>query len=366
MVRVRTTSRNFRLEDTAFLNGVSMDESGKCQIVKRFIYNIVDNSDSMRRRAILDLETLVPAKGSCMADDARYTMKSATWNCFDWKKQSTKFYIDATYSRTSKDDEAKAPWRLAPFNVNTEAAEQEVPFKLAYNANNVRCLPVVNSAGDPIDAITRAVVTEHSFSFYAKFFDLDLVDEYSNSINSTPMRILGQSYPAGTLFLMPFSVSKFVTYEDDGYTVKWKYRQINMKIRHHKEGWKREMLDVGNRARFDNRAPEIIYQYYEFNSSNGSFSTTPVWTDAKTYHAHDAGYRSWLSENKDAAKNLPAHVPYEFGENIPLTAEGAVNTWVLSQDIASPYYTGYPSKSFNEFRSLNWNCLGIPDEIQEM
>ena len=230
---------NFRLDTTTFTAGGSMDNSGKCQIVKRFLYDIIDNSPEARRRSILDLETLVPVKGSCMSDDARYTLKSAVWNCLDWRNQSTKFFIDATYQRISDDDAASAPWNLAPFNIVTSAVEQEIPFKLAYNSKNQRCIPVVNSAGDPIDATTREVLPQYAFSFYAKNYDIGNIVEYSNSINKSAEKILGQRYAAGTLFLMPFNVSCLVTYEDDGYTEKWKYYQVDMCIRYNAEGWRR-------------------------------------------------------------------------------------------------------------------------------
>ena len=350
---------NFRLETTMFTAGGSMDESGRCQIVKRFLYNIVDNSEAKRQRSILDLETLVPVKGSCMSDDIRYTMKSATWNCLDWKSQSTKFYIDVTYRRISDDDKASAPWNLAPFNTSNNAVEQEIPFKLAYNDKNKLCIPVVNSAGDPIDATTREVIRQISFSFYAQEYDEDNIEEYSNSINRSAQRILGHRYPAGTLFLMPFTVTDLVTYEDDGYTVKWKYCQVDMCIRYRAEGWKRLLLNVGNRARFgSSKAPELIYQYYPF--SNGAFATTPVWADAKTYHQANKTY-----QNTQKSKNLPASIPYEYGENIPLTNGGKVNTDVLNTDITAANYSGYPSRSFNEFKTISWTGLDLPTEIKK-
>lgn len=351
---------NFRLETTMFTAGGSMDESGRCQIVKRFLYNIVDNSEAKRQRAILDLETLVPVKGSCMSDDIRYTMKSATWNCLNWQNQSTKFYIDATYRRVSDDDEAGAPWKLAPFNIVTGAVEQEIPFKLAYNDKNKRCIPVVNSAGDPIDATTKEVIRQISFSFYAQKYDDDNVEEFSNSINRSAQRILGHRYPAGTLYLMPFNVTDLVTYEDDGYTEKWKYCQVDMCIRYRAEGWKQILLNVGNRARFgSSKAPENIYQYYPF--SNGTFATKPVWVDAKTYYTANEQYKKAVK----GMSHLPASLPYEYGENIPLTNSGAVNTDVLNTDITSPNYSGYPSRQFNEFKTISWTGLDIPSEIRK-
>lgn len=186
---------------------------------------------------------------------------------------------------------------------------------------------------------------------------MDNVAEFSNSVNSSAQRILGRKYSAGTLFLMPFSVSQLVTYKDDGYTVQWKYYQVDMTIRYCAEGWKRVLLNVGNRARFgNNKAPENIYQYHPY--VNGSFAVSPVWTDAVTYHAHDAAYRQVRSESD------PQHVPYEFGENIPLTSSGNVNTTILHTDITSDSFSGYPSRSFNEFKTLNWRALNIPSELK--
>ena len=78
----RTVSNNFRLETTTFTAGGSMDESGKCQIVKRFLYNIVDNSESMRQRSILDLETLafrfVQTLSVCAPDALKIYFKTET------------------------------------------------------------------------------------------------------------------------------------------------------------------------------------------------------------------------------------------------------------------------------------------------
>lgn len=354
---------NFRLETTTFTSGGSMDENGRCQIVKRFLYNIIDNSEENRRRATLDLEKLVPVKGSCMADDARYTLKSATWNCLDWRNQSTKFYIDATYRRVSDDDEASAPWNLAPFNISTSAVEQEIPFRLAYNSKNKLCVPVVNSAGDPIDATTREILDQFTFSFYAETYDTEKVHEYSNSVNKTAERILGQKYPAGTLFLMPFTVSPMLTYEDDGYTEKWKYFQVTMTIRYRAEGWERVLLDIGNRARFDSNVPEEIYQYYPFNGS--AFATKPVWSDAKTYHQKNKEYQDKINGNSELKKKFPSNLPYEYGENLPLTSEGKVNTSILSKDIAKKDYEGYPERRFNEFKTMIWSGLDIPSEVKK-
>ena len=314
--------------------------------------------------SILNLEKLVPLKGSCMSDDSRYILKSATWNCLDWRNQSTKFYIDATYRRVSDDDEASSPWNLAPFNISNSSIEQEIPFTLAYNSKNKRCIPVVNAAGDPIDATTKEVIPQTSFSFYAEEYDIGNIAVYSNSVNNSPQKILGQNYAAGTLFLMPFQVTCLITYEDDGYTEKWKYYQVDMTVRYREEGWTREILNVGNRARFNGKIiPEIIYQYYLFN--NGTFAATPVFTTAAVYQSHYSAYRSWLTANKNAAARLPAHVPYEFAENIPLTATGAVNTAVLNTDITDPNYAGYPSRKFNEFKTMKWNGLDLPDEIKK-
>ena len=104
---------------------------------------------------------------------------------------------------------------------------------------------------------------------------------------------------------------------------------------------------------------------WSFNEANATFATSPVWTDAKTYHERDKKYREWLSANQAAAKNLPAHIPYEYGENIPLTASGTVNTSVLNTDITSPEYSGYPSRTFNEFKTLKWTGLDLPSEIKK-
>ena len=355
---------NFLLEDTAFINGGNMDDQGRCQIVKRFIYTIRDNTEANRKRAIIDLASLVPAKGSCMKEDPRYTLKSATWDCYDWKNQSVKFYIDATYRRVS-DDLANAPWNLAPFGISNNAIEREIPFRLAYNKRNKRCIPVVNTAGDPLAATTTETIQQYNFSFYARDYDIENSEIYANSINKNSQRILGKKFRAGTLLLPPFTITPMVTYDDDGVTELWRYFQINMSIQFCAAGWDRVLLNVGNRARFSiNKTPELVFQYSRFNQSNHQFYTEKTWTDAKTYHADNSAYRDWLETHPDYARYLPANIPYEYGENLPLNSIGYVDSDILNADIADADFSGYPERSFREFPMLSWSGLNLPAEIK--
>ncbi len=363
----RTVSENFELEDVAFIKGGSMDESGKCQITKRWIYNIVDNSAAKRRRALLDLETLVPVKGSCMADDARYTLKSAQWNCYNWDAQEKKFYIDAVYRRVSDDDEASAPWNLAPFNVRITGLEQVEPFRLAYNGKNKRCLPVVNTAGDPLDASTSNNLIEYNFSFYSENYDEDNVDEYFNSINKNKQRLLGTNHAAGTLLITNFNVLPQITYEDDGYTEKWRYYQVDLTIRANKKGWDQELLNVGNRARFgDSKAPETIYQVYELDETTKRFKTKPSWVNAAAYYAMAKKYSDWyVGQDAAVVANMPRTLPYEYGENIPLDSTGKVYTEILDQDIARGDFSSYPTRKFQQYESLSWSGLSLPEDVKK-
>ena len=213
-----------------------------------------------------------------MSDDARYILKSAEWNCLDWSKQSVKFQIKAVYQRASDDEEASAPWNLSPFNISASTVEEAVAFRMAYNRNgkkssndNKRDVAVVNSAGDPIEANTNEIFPEFSFSYYVQNFDVSKVYDFSNTINAKSQRILGKSFPSGTLLMAGISTESFVTYEDDGHTVKWRYTQVNLTMRYNPEGWGRKLLDVGNRAIFKSSSSsssdvpksELIYQYYE-------------------------------------------------------------------------------------------------------
>ena len=351
---------NFELESTSFSSGGSMDSSGNRQVVKRFVYNLVDNSPEKRAEAILDLEKLVPSQGSCMADDSKYVLKSATWNCLDWQNESSKFYIDATYASITNDDEVVEPWDVAPFNITTCIVEEETNFTKAYNSKNKKVVPVVNSAGEPFEAKTKNMVQETKFSFYARNYDVGKVLEFSNSVNASSIRILGQRYKAGTLLLMPFEVKCLTTKEDNGQTEKWKYYQIDMTIRYKEEGWQREFEDIGSKARFNgNKTPELVHQYYPY--SNGSISKTPVWGTQQEYMQCDASYRNIRKEGS----NLPEHIPYEYAENLPLNSKGELDKDILNSDVADPGFSGYSVRKFNEFKTLHWSSLDIPTEIKK-
>ena len=355
---------NFELECTSVLNGGRMDENGKCTIVKQFLYNIRDNSKSRRNDAIFELEKLVPRKGSCMSNDARYVMKSAEWNCLNWKGQSRKFYINATYQRASDDEESSAPWNLSPFNISADAVEEAIAFKMAYDKDNERKVNVRNTAGDPIEANTNEILPQFTFSYYVQHFDASKVYEFANSVNAAGQRILGKNYPAGSLLLASINCESLVTYEDDGYSVKWKYNQINLTIRHNPNGWKRKLLNVGNRARFGSSLKsELIYQYYApiypSSGSEISFNDVPTLTNAQGYYAADREYRQWLAQHTDAS-GCPAQIPFEYAEDIPLTASGKIATSIVFADEPVPY----PELEFDEYKTKNWRSLDIPSEIK--
>lgn len=306
-----------------------------------------------------------------MADDARYTLKSAAWDCYDWEKKETHFFIDATYRRISDDDEASAPWNLAPFNINVQNSEQAVPFRMAYNEQNVKCIPVVNTAGDPLEAQTVENITEYTFSFYARSYTMSDIDTYSDTVNASAQKLLGRTCAAGTLLLTKISVTPMITYEDDGYTEKWRYYQVDMLIRHNPNGWLADLLNVGHRARFvhgsgqtPNMPPELIYQFYDLDQNTGRLKTTPEWTSAEVYYSKAKAYLDWIDKNPEAAKLLPSRLPYEYGDNIPLNADGTVNTTVLGQDIANPNYSGYPHREFKQYKSVSWSGLDLPTDIK--
>jgi len=358
---------NFDLETTTFLDGGSMDESGKRTITKHFIYTIRNNTEENRRKAVLDLTSLVPRKGSCMSDDPRYVMKSAKWNCYDWNKQSVKFYIDAVYQRAF-DDTAEYPWKLPPFNVSFGTVEEAIAFKMAYNrsgegekdeADNKLNVPVLNSAGDPIDANTNDIFPEFSFSYYDKDFDAASVYEFQSTVNDYAQELFGHTFPKGTLLMSSLSAEGLVTYQDDGVTEKWRYTQVNMTIRYNPNGWGRRLLDVGNRAIFgESTKSELIYQYYApiYGATDVEFETTPTLTNAQGYYTANRTYRAWLAEHDDAT-GCPAQLPYEYAESIPLNPDGTINTDAL--DGTEPY----PEIEFQEYRFKNWRQLGIPREV---
>ncbi len=358
---------NFILTETAILNGGRMDESGKRSITKRFIYKIVDNSDAKRKRAILDLETLVPSKGSCMSDDLRYILKTAEWNCLDWQKEADRFYIDASYQRVSDDEEADKPWHLSPFNISFDTVEEAIGFSMAYDRNNekgspdnVKNVPVVNSAGDPLDANTNEIFSQFSFSYYLENFDSADVFEFQNAVNASPQTLFGHSFPIGTLLIASISAEGLVTYEDDGHTIKWKYTQVNLTIRYNPNGWGRFLLDVGNRAKFGTSTKsELIYQYYApiYDGSTVTFDEVPTLTNAQGYYTANREYREWLAENEDAS-DCPAQLPYEYAENIPLASDGTIDLDALFG------VTPYPEIEYQEYRIKSWSALDIPSTVK--
>lgn len=360
------SNSNFELETTTFVNGGRMDENGKRTIVMRSIYTIRDNSEAKRRRAVFDLADLVPQRGSCLKDDPRYVMKSAEWNCLDWKNQSVKFYINSTYERVS-DENVTYPWELPPFNVSASTVEEAIAFKTAFDRNNEkdrkdneRNVDVVNSAGDPIEANTNEIFQQFSFSYYRQGFDVGNIQEFANSINQTEQRILGHNYPAGTLLIVDLSTDMLKTPATNDEDTEWTYTQINLTLRYNQNGWGRRLLDVGNRAIFgDSTKSELIYQYYApiYDGSTVTFESSPTLTNAQGYYTANREYKVWLAEHEDAI-GCPSQLPYEYGENIPLTEDGKID-YTLIEDGGK-----YPEIEFQEYPLKTWNTLSIPNQVR--
>ena len=341
----------FKFLDAAFLESGKMDENGRRQLTKRFLYRLKEGD---RKLALIQLGEMVPKLGTGMVEDSRYVCKSAAWDCLSTRNNAKEYYIDVLYDRVSDDEVASAPWNLKPFNCKRDTVSLQMPFTMAFDDQNERTILVANSAGDPFSAETTEKVRQFTFSFYAQNYgDVDEL-KYGNSVNKDFQRVLGINCAAKTLLLLPFSITKLVTYENDGVTVKWEYYQIDMVMRHRTEGWERCILDVGNRAIFDGKYPEQIYQYFKV-SSEGAMGSEILFTNAKTYEKANLLYQ----------KTNNIVLPYELAENVPLT-KGKVDMEIIkaqTTEAADKKKKTYPVRKFREFPVLSWRALDLPEDL---
>ncbi len=161
------------------------------------------------------------------------------------------------YSTDNPNATAVEPWKLGPDNITLNASEVTVPFKQGYrefNNGTFRSVPVCNSAGDMYEEQKTARNLELSFSYAVKNWKSGNLMRYINTVNSDTITVAGVVIPAMQGLLKNISPNFITVYEDNSTVVKWTYWQISVTILidDSETILKRELLDVGDRAKFHN------------------------------------------------------------------------------------------------------------------
>lgn len=287
-------------------------------------------------------------------------------------------------------DENTPPWKRKPQNVQVSYPEVEIPFRYAYNKNNNRFTtqsdgrkvaidPVVNTAGDRIDAVTTKRLFQLSFTYslQPKDFDVDAFTRHNNSINSKQIKVCGLIFPAESCLLLSADPQYHDEYTDGTNRKRWSWWEISIVIQHDYsgDGFEQKLLNIGNRAVFPyaskinndgtisrlsnnyyHTGAEAIYQWRSFpdttTKQNGINSTMQI------------GNISLVSEAQrvfnDRFGGQGATFAYEESQNMPLDKDGQVLYAAL--DPASPLYQKYYILHFQEHKLRDWASLKMPQK----
>lgn len=248
-----------------------------------------------------------------------------------------------TYSsKNSSDPSDKDPWELDAHEYSAEPFAIEQPMIYGYDKNGKRH-QLKNSAGCMLQRQHTIYGVRHSFLFCVK--DKGSRPRFNQNalVNSSTVKIAGETFEAYTALLTPPSVSLRVEYNDSG-SVKRSYWEVQVEIRQHPRSWETETLNVGTMAKFpDSDIPEAIYKYTPWTSKepDKNFNVKPVYGSirdvAKAKHTYGKAVSGGAQNDQywQAYKELPWE---EVTEPLPLDLSGRIYTDAMIDPVKNEYY----------------------------
>ena len=287
------------------------------------------------------------------------------------------------------------PWKLAPDNITLNTSEVTVPFKKGYidfGDGTFMSAPVCNSAGDMYEEQKTARNLELSFSYAVKNWKSGNLMRYINTVNSDTITVAGVVIPAMQGLLKNISPNFITVYEDNSTVVKWTYWQISVTILidDSETILKRELLDVGDRAKFhklvisadqlltDAKISNTILAATDSPSQICRFRLTEniaaagepavyaptgdiVMCSWEQYLAAAKLYQKAASivgrKNESARGYMPE---VEQLQQMPLDRLGYLYTQAIDGHPDYVQGTEYKTNTFYEYEALSWASLDLP------
>lgn len=409
--------KNLGLENGSALwpEEISLD-NGTASITRTFNFVTTDafrrSSSGSRPQMISPLEIIkadgFPVKYSPLPEDTRYkyygngTIRHCGYNSHNWVYEA-----EYTMSDPNADDDGfqytadTPPWKKKPENVSVSFPEISIPFTAAFDLNgNLYKLderlqthrrwrpvcPVINAAGDPLQAMTVRYLFQLDFTYnvQASQFSVNKMMECQGSINKNKIKILGITFPAlsAMVTLHPQYVD---TYSDSTNSRHWKYWQIQATIQcdaYNENSFFQKLMNVGNRAFFakaswvdgtghvrDNPSTVDlktrrgilkgqIYSWWSWALTDKGGER--VWSQCAPTSELQFGNRALVLEAKQKFEKLANGLSfaYEEQQNIPLTKYGTVDKDAV--DPSNARFADYIVYEYNEHPVTSWNGLNMP------
>lgn len=223
------------------------------------------------------------------------------------------------------------PWDMPPYNISYLVVDNVVPLRKAYGASDTQdnpTVPVVNTAGDPIQIPFNETTRALKFSYNLKTFDDAWVELYRNTINKAEMTVCGKKIPAKKGLLRKVDAKKVVVYDDDG-DPDVAYTQVDIEIEITRKDWNIHPANLGLNFR-DGDDKKRIY-----TDNRGNFGTL-----------------------EEMAALMPADatdVPTPVDEPMKLNNQGAICPINFVAD--ETHYL-----EFSPYFPSDWKSLSLPDK----
>ena len=288
------------------------------------------------------------------------------------------------------EDENTKPWDRKPTNVSLTHPEVQKPFRYGYDNQNRRfktvmhdsyygeiqvpTCPVVNSAGDVIEAMRTKTNVQLNFTYFLKpsRFNINDVLDCIHTINKSKLMVLGTEIPAGRGFME--QMEPHYNVDDNGN----EYWELNTSILLDRvgDGFARHLLDVGNRALWPlggwdvtqygvitqstpytlARAPQAVYGWWSFADwTKGQFN--PQYNTYQIGNAAMLMKAKWFYENK-SKPITKQEFTFEKLDQVPLNRDGTVDKVAMNPNGSA--HKQYRTLTFQEHPQRDWDALNMP------
>lgn len=294
------------------------------------------------------------------------------------------------YTGDDDEDENTKPWDRKPTNVSLTHPEVQKPFRYGYDSENRRfktvqhnsyygkiqvpTCPVVNSAGDVIEAMRTKTNLQLNFTYSVRpsRFNINDIMDCIHTINKSKLMVLNIEIPAGRGFME--QLEPHYNIDDNGND----YWEISTSILLDRvgDGFARHLLDVGNRALWPAtgwkvndygvitqdtpytlaRAPQAVYGWWSFNDyRKGQFNPRD-----NTYQIGNAAMLMDAKSKYDnnSKKFTQQEFVYEKLDQVPLNRDGTVDKVAMNPVGAG--HKQYRTLTFQEHPQRDWDSLNMP------
>ena len=321
---------------------------------------MIIEGDSMMEIAT---STKMPQRGWRHPENTAFYLDTININQIGNKNRKVQVSATLSYSngaelvREFRDD----PWDLGAQNVTSSFVNIQEAFSSGYDEHG-REVRNLNTAGCQIVAETTKYVREIKFTYCVKG-GRDFNGATEMLVNKNNVTVAGIKIEPMTGLLLPQEATPVIEYESTGDRVKREYWEVSTTIQINKNGWSRNLLNVGTMCYFRNhtgnivKIPKNIYSYTPWTSTDDAtnFRVRPVFGSIDDVIKAKNTYANLfsMSERQQRWDSLPYE---EITEPMPLRSDGTLYAEALADPINYPYL----QIKIYDAKISSWNSFDLP------